>query len=415
LKQTAGAASAAVIAGPLGYELTEAQEATGKKLPIAAVITEYRNNSHADVIIGKVLEGNEQDGGPGPDLYVAGMYADQFPENDMARDLSKKHGFPIFDTIEESITLGTGKVAVAGVLNIGEHGRYPFTPDTRQHMYPRRRLFDEVVATFRKYDQVVPLFSDKHLAYNWADAKHMYDTAREMQIPFMAGSSLPVAWRTPPVTLPMGCEIEEALAIGYGGLEAYGFHALETLQCMVERRKGGETGVKSVETVQGEGIWQAEKEGRWSRELLMAALAKVPGVRPGKIEENLQDDGAFYLIEYRDGLKATVAMVDGVSAQFGFAGRLKGQSDPVATWFNLQDGKPYGHFAYLVKAIEHMVKTGQPAYPVERTLLTTGVLDMAMHSLVEDHRRIETPFLEIAYEPVEWDFAPGLPGPTRGA
>ena len=48
-------------------------------LPIAAIITEYRNNSHADVIIGKILEGWQQDGGAGPDLKVAGMYTDQVP------------------------------------------------------------------------------------------------------------------------------------------------------------------------------------------------------------------------------------------------------------------------------------------------------------------------------------------------
>ena len=110
-----------------------------EKLPVAAVITEYRNNSHADVIVGKILEGFLQDGGPGPDLRLASLFTDQVPTNDMSRDLAKKHGFPITDTIEEAITLGTGKVQVAGVLSIGEHGNYPYTPDTRQHMYPHRK------------------------------------------------------------------------------------------------------------------------------------------------------------------------------------------------------------------------------------------------------------------------------------
>ena len=159
-----------------------------KKLPVAGVITEYRANSHADVICGKILEGFQQDGGSGPDLELVSLYTDQVPETDMSREMAGKHGFRIANTIEESITLGTGKVQVAGVLSIGEHGKYPFTPDTHQQMYPRKRFFDEIIATFKKCGQVVPVFNDKHLCYNWRDAKAMYDTARKMKIPFMARS-----------------------------------------------------------------------------------------------------------------------------------------------------------------------------------------------------------------------------------
>ena len=386
---------------------------TRPKLPVAAIVTEYRENSHADVIIGKILEGYEQDGGPGPDLTVASMYTDQVPKNDMSRDLAKKHGFPIFETIEEAITLGQDQVAVSGVLNIGEHGSYPETPDTGQQMYPRRRFFDEVVQTFQRYGKVVPIFNDKHLSHSWEDAKHMYDTAKEMAIPFMAGSSLPVAWRVPPVTLPMNCEIEHALGYGYGPKEAYGFHALETLQCMVERRKGGETGVVSVQAVQGEGIWQAEKEGRWSREVFFSAVNPQTHAPIDELEKHIAEDSALYLIEYRDGLKAAIAMTDSVTRKFAFAAKLKGQAKPAACTIRLQDGKPFRHFGYLDHAIEHMIHTGHPAYPVERTLLTTGVLDAAMHSLAEDNRRVPTPNLDVRYRAVDWPYPPGDAPPGR--
>jgi len=212
--------------------------AARKPLPAAAIVTEYRNNSHADVIVGKILEGWKQDGGPGPNLKLAAMYVDQLTKAGMSDAFVKKHGFPITKTVEEAITLGTGKVQVAGVLSIGEHGNYHYTPKTRQHMYPRRRFFDGIADTFKKCGQVVPVFNDKHLVYNWKDAKHMYDRARKMKIPFMAGSSLPVAWRLPAKVLPIGTEIEGAIGIGYGGLESYGFHALETFQSVMERRNG---------------------------------------------------------------------------------------------------------------------------------------------------------------------------------
>src|SRR5688572_28930457 len=147
-----------------------------KRLPVAAVVTEYRPNSHADVIVGKILEGFNQDGGAGPALRLAALYTDQVPKTDLSRDLAKKHKFLIARTVEEALTLGGARVAVAGVLSIGEHGDYPYTKDTRQHMYPRRRFFDAIAEVFRKHKRVVPVFNDKHLAYAWADARHMYDT-----------------------------------------------------------------------------------------------------------------------------------------------------------------------------------------------------------------------------------------------
>jgi hypothetical protein len=379
-----------------------------ERLPVAAIVTEYRVNSHADVIVGKILEGFDQMGGAGPDLRLAAMYTDQVPKNDLSRDLAEKHGFRIAKTIDEAITLGGDKVAVAGVLSIGEHGNYPFTKDTQQHMYPRRRFFDAIVAAFRKHRRVVPLFNDKHLAYAWNDAKHMIDTARELRIPFLAGSSLPVAWRIPPLTLPRGCALSEALVLGYSGLESYGFHALETLQCMVERRQGGETGVAAVQAVRGDEIGRAEKAGRWSRELLDATAAAIPALPKGRPKE-LAKNAVFYLLEYRDGLKAAVAMNTGLGPEFAFAGKLRGQARPQATWFRLQNGRPYGHFAHLLRAIEHTIHTGRPAYPVERTLLTTGVLDAVMHSLAEGGRLIKTPELAITYQAADWPFAQGEP------
>jgi len=374
-------------------------------LPVAAIVTEYDTNSHADVIVGKILEGYEQDGGPGPKLRLVSLYTDQVPAGDLSRGLAAKHGFRLAGSIDEAITLGTDQVQVDGVLSIGEHGNYPQTPDTQQRMYPRRRFFDAIVQAFRRGGRVVPVFSDKHLSYRWADAKHMVDVAAQMKFPFMAGSSLPVTWREPALTLPPDCQIEEALAVGYGGLEAYGFHALEGLQCMVERRQGGEAGVARVQAAQSEAIWEANSAGRWSSKLLEAALAAQPDVQPGEPRRHLSDNAAFYLLEYRDGLRATVAMANGLARHFGFAAKLRGRSEPVAAWFRLQDAKPYGHFAFLVHAIEHMIHTGQPAYPVERTLLTTGVLDAVMHSLAEGGASKETPELDVRYRPNDWGFA----------
>src|SRR5205823_3879696 len=167
------------------------------------------------------------------------------------------------------------ELAVDGVLCIGEHGKYP-TNDKGQILYPRRKFFEGVMDVFAKSKKSVPVFNDKHLAATWEDAKWMYDKSRELYVPFLAGSSVPVTWRRPELKLDKKCELVEAVQIGYGPFEGYGFHALEGLQCMAERRKGFETGVKAVQCVQGEEMWKALDEGRWSKRLLEAAMKLVP-------------------------------------------------------------------------------------------------------------------------------------------
>ena len=376
-----------------------------RRLPVAAVVSVYTPSSHADVIVGKILEGYQQDGGRGPDLEVVSVFTDQVPAEDMSREKAVKHGFRISPTIRDALTLGSDQLQVAGVLCIGEHGDYPRTPDTEQKIYPRRRFFDEVVDVFRDCGQVVPMFNDKHLGYRWEDAMAMVETARQMEIPFLAGSSLPVAWRMPPFELPRDCEIEAALTIGYGGFEDYGFHALEAHQCLLERRRGGETGVAAVRAVRGDMIRKSELAGELSTELFAAARRQMPGNPEDTMAWNPGSESAAYLIEHRDGLRSAVVMANGLAGHFSTALLMKGRTEPMGTWFKLQEGPPFGHFAYLVRAIEETFHTGKSAYPVERTLLTTGILDRVMHSLAREGQRFETPELAVTYAAAEWPFA----------
>ena len=381
------------------------------KKPVAAIVTEYRRWSHADVIIGKILEGFNYDGGEGPRLKVVSMYVDQFPEKDMAKDLAKKYGFTIYDSIDKAVTNGGDKLAVAGVLSIGEHGKYENNP-VDQKLYPRRRFFEETCKVFEKSKRAVPFFNDKHLAATWADAKWMYDRARELYVPFMAGSSVPVTFRKPDLKLPMKCDIVDTVAVGYGPFEGYGFHAIEGMQCMLERRRGGETGVKSVQCVQGEEMWKALDEGRWSKELLEVALERVPAKAKGEYRKptSKSKEAGVFLIEYVDGLKAAVAMMNGYvyegdGGAFTFACRLKGQPDIQSCLFYLQQPDPFIHFAYQLKAIDSMIQTGHAVYPVERTLLTTGILDAVMNSRHQGGKKLDTPHLAIKYTPTDWPYA----------
>ncbi len=142
-------------------------QADGRKL-VAGVVTIYRKNSHADVLIGKIIEGWKQDGGEGPRLKLASLYVDQFPDDDLAVGLAKKHGFRLCKSIDEALTLGTKHIAVEGVLSIGEHGDYPHN-EKGQHLYPRKRFFEEIALSMERCRQIVPVFNDKHPGPELAD------------------------------------------------------------------------------------------------------------------------------------------------------------------------------------------------------------------------------------------------------
>src|SRR6266545_3816865 len=384
---------------------------------VAAIVTEYRRWSHADVIVGKIIEGFNYDNKDRPRMRLVSLYVDQVPKNDMSAALAKKYNFLIFKTIEGAVTLGRKGLNVDGVLCIGEHGNYPRNA-RGQILYPRRRFFEEVTNVFQRVGRSVPVFSDKHLAATWEDARWMYDRARALFVPFLAGSSVVTTWRRPVLDLPRDCDLVESVQLGYGPFEGYGFHALEGLQCMVERRRGGESGVRSVQCLQGEEMWRALDKGLWSRPLLEAAMTRVPAHAKGdyrKLTAANKSAGVF-LIEYRDGFRAAVAMMNGWAHEgdggaFCFAGRLRSQNKPVSTLFYLQQPDPFAHFSYQVRAIDAMVQTGHAVYPVERTLLTTGILDAVMISKSEQNRRVLTPHLDIRYQPTDWPFATDPPPP----
>ena len=369
---------------------------------LAAIITVYRPGSHADVLVGKILEGWKQDGGSGPALKLASLYIDQFPNDDMARDLSRNHGVPIFDTIEQALTLGSDRLAVDGVISIGEHGDYPWN-EREQHLYPRRRFFEEITSTFVKCKTVVPVFNDKHLGPTWSDAKWMYQRAKELKVPFMAGSSLPLSFRSPEIDVPLGSEIESAVGVGYSGLDIYGSHALDCYQSLVERRPGAERGVKSVQFLAGAEVWDAVSRGVVPGNLVDAALDVVPKL-DGK-DPRKDEHACLFLFEYVDGFQGAQLMLESVQ-RTAVALKLRGKVEPLATTFEERTEPRYPHFAYLLKAIETLMHTRRPCYPVERVLLTSGILDRALALRAAKEKSANTPELAIAYAPVDYPHAP---------
>jgi hypothetical protein len=386
--------------------------------PIATVTTVYRPMSHAYHIAGRFIRGYPRDSKfHVPNHYVRSLYVDQVPDNDLSREEAQIYNVKVTKTIDEALTDGSNKLAVDGVLLIGEHGNYKRN-EKGQILYPRYEWMEQIVAAFRRTGQVVPVFCDKHLSFSWTKAKQMYDWSKELHIPFMAGSSLPVTWRRPELELPLGSSIQDALVATYGPIEVYGFHALETLQCMVERRKAGETGIKAVTCLTGKDVWKAGDEGRWSWDLLEAALGRSETLDPGDIRRNVGRPvmtfpaipPTAFLVEYRDGLRGTILLLNGHIQDSCFAARVNGESKPASCLFHLPLPPGAKFFDPLTANIEKFLETGKSPYPVERTLLTSGVLDAAMESHYRKGARVETPELGITYTaPADSGFFHGSP------
>ena len=365
---------------------------------IAALVTTFFANSHAGVLVSKFLTGFPTDEGLiAPRSRIASLYIDQIHRQDIGLQLARQHEVPVYQSIRAALTLGGDELAVDGVLLIGEHGDYPRTA-LGQEMLPRRWFFEQVCGVIAESGRPVPVFVDKHLSYRWADAHWMYDTARELRVPLWAGSSLPVHWRRPDFTHPVDEPLDEALTTGFHMLERYGFHALEALQCQVERRAGGESGVRSVTCLSGNQVWRAADAGGWSTDLADAALAATnPG--PDRLQPELVSDPHLFLIEYADGLRGAALMLgdDGYVDKFAYAGRRGARID--ACEYHPDPGPNRAHFSYFGLGVEDFLLSGTPPSPVERTLLTTGILEAAMISHQRGGERIATPHLNITYQP----------------
>ena len=307
---------------------------------IAIIATVYRLQKHEQHMVDSFLVGYPHSGAwRKPNVKVVSLYIDQKPEGDLSGARAREFGFQVYPTIDKALRCGGSELAVDAVLIIAEHGNYPLN-DKGQILYPRYDFFEECVKVFEADHRAVPVYNDKHLSYSFEKARKMVDDSRRLHFPMLAGSSVPVTWRLPSIDMPLESEIEEAVMVGEGGSDAMDFHVLEGLQCMVERRRGGETGVKAVQLIEGPAVWKAADEGRYSKDLLTSALSRSDTplgltVTDGRTQDlvasgelqKLVKNPAAYFIEYRDGLRATMLMLDGAIKDFNFAGRLKGWRD----------------------------------------------------------------------------------------
>ena len=388
---------------------------------MAIVTTEWRYHCHAWHMAERFLVGYPTQGHwHEPKLEVVSAYIDQFPEKDLSRQRSEEFGFPIYDSVAEALRCGGTELAVDAVLLIGEHGDYPKN-EFGQTQYPRYELFKQITDVYRADGRSAPVFNDKHLSWKWDWAREMVDLSEELGFALAAGSSLPGTWRMPSIEMPANAPVEEMMSVSIGSMDSYDFHALEAIQCMAERRQGGETGVTAVQGLQGDAVWQAMAAGDWSKggwdaSLFEACLSRSQTlVQPESYshryptQEQIQEwvkEPVAYRIEYVDGTRATMLLMNGLVGDFTFAARIGGQSAPLSTLFYLPPVPNVMYSAELMAKAEATFMTGKSPCPIERTLLTSGLTEACVQSASTNQQRMETPHLHVTYPvPAESTFA----------
>lgn len=403
---TAAAATATLAVAPL-----HAAQPRRRKT-IALIGTEVRTHSHAQHFLDRFLLGYSWQGAwRKPEVDLVSLYIDQFPDADLARGTAKRFNVPIYPSIAEALTRGTGKLAVDGVVIIGEHGKYPKT-EMGQTLYPRYKFFKEVVKVFEASGRSVPVFNDKHLSTNWRECVEMVEDSRRLKFPFQAGSSLPVTKRTPSIDMPHGTPLSESVCAAYGGMDSYDIHGLETAQCMSERRKGGEVGISRVLALRGAKMWDHAASRESTKRLLTAALVRSHNlpVKNGyptdavtfEWAREVFPEGWAYFIDHRDGFRTTLFML-GIR-DFNYAGLNSRTGEIISCQMYLpmptHGSTTADFFNPQIRHIERMVMENRQPYPLERTLLTSG---MTLAGVESFHRgaAVETPEMAVRYSVLE--------------
>src|SRR6187431_3222244 len=139
---------------------------SGKKR-IACISSTYHVRSHSDNFITRFFEGYwVHERYYEPQFQVASLWMDQIHPGDIGGRLAQAYGVKRATSIADALTLGTGKLAVDGVVLVCEHGNYPHN-EKQQQLYPRYEFFEQVVKVFKDSGRSCPVFVDKHLSYDW--------------------------------------------------------------------------------------------------------------------------------------------------------------------------------------------------------------------------------------------------------
>jgi hypothetical protein len=244
--------------------------------------------------------------------------------------------------------------------------------------------------------------------------------ARARHIDLLAGTPQCVTWRLPEVEVPNGATLDEALIVVQTNplsnqasppspspmLGRAELDGLEGLLPVIERRQGGETGVRSIRFIEGNALWRAGDKGAWSWPLLAAALSRSDSPQgDAPVDGRTQDlvglglvpklarNPRGWLLEHRDGLRSAILVLDGVVADSNFAVRVRNGGVISAQLFRAPPPIEQ-HFSKLAATVEDFFRSGKSPWPVERNLLIAGLLETFRQPASRAERGIPAPSLK---------------------
>lgn len=340
---------------------------------IAFLVDSWYRWSHADVIGTRFLEGYRvgERVFPSP-LTVASVYADSPHPTDQTRTLAARYGFRVATSIADALLEDSRsprpRLAVDGVLIATRED----LPDSGQRQSPVRRLqvVQEVLRIMDQTGAHVPIFVDKMLASSWTDSQAIVAEAARRGVPLMAGSVLPF---TPLDQSLRPGRVAVGVVIASTPYWAFAFHAAELLQGFMEQRGTRETGVSEIRDV-GAAYASLPDRDRWGGRVFDTLLASARTRRSGSLPGGLGSDAHVLLIQYVDGARAVLALIPEVfdDSEFLLGAQYRDGSTGISSL--VLRGEPFDHFGYLVHALVELYTTRRSPVPVERTLLTTGIV-----------------------------------------
>lgn len=212
-----------------------------------------------------------------------------------------------------------------------------------------------------------------------AATKQLLLAARKQNVALCAGTYMATTWRLPPIDVPHDAQMSEALVVTVGESPLAELLAADGLFSLLERRRGGESGINRISTIRGQAVWNALKKGRPSQQLLEAALSRSDSplgdaVTDGRTQdlmrlglvERLAREPVGYVLEHADGLTSTILKLNGVVRDINFAIGLK-TGQIISAQFYRPPAPNEHHWSMLAEVIQRYFATGALPWPTERS------------------------------------------------
>jgi hypothetical protein len=357
-------------------------------MTLAVIAEEFAPGTPAQQLLDRFLLGYPRDGEfyraaeeLSIRLYITGGRGNP----DVARRV-QDHGLVWTDELEHAVTLATAMILVP--RSVGAETNNEFIRKTLAAAKTPARCF------------VHGTLGDSLTA-----AQAHARLAQAGRVPLLTGSAVGVTWHLPELEIPQDTRFEQALIITQGASPGAEFDGLDGLLPILARRRGGETGMRSVQFFEGAGLWQASKDGLWRESLLAAAISRSDSpqgdpVKDGRTQDlvglglvpKLARNPRGWILEHRDGLRSIILVLDGVIADYNFAVQTID-----GTLFSAQIFRPpkprQDQYSRLAVVLEDFFRAGTPPWPIERGLLTAGLLEAMAKAAAQPSTRIETPEL----------------------